>query len=183
MRSMLERVRSLRSRGGGRLAPGAAVLLLLLALLAGGCGGAERSERLPEPEAAAERYSADARGELRGNLLQIELTVDPQTLRGGPIWARSGPYFYLFSPPTQELFAEFADLAAIRVVTAIPDGTEVARAELRRDALNEVRWREALFRSAVAQRDGTERPRALEELRYFGEDHTEFRYNPEFAGR
>jgi hypothetical protein len=158
-------------------------LVAALLLGASACDPRGAGANLPDPDAVAERYGGAAEVEVRGNLLQVQVPVAPESLRGGAIWARSGPYFYLFSPPTRDLFVEYPDLAAIRVVTVAPGGEEVARAELRRDALTEVRWREALYRSAVAQRDGTERPRALEELRYFGEDHTEFRYNPEFAGR
>jgi predicted small lipoprotein YifL len=156
----------------------AAMLLLLLA----GCGlGADRPLQMPDAADAAERYGAGAEAEVRGNLLEVRLAMSQELLRGGGLWVRSGPYFYLFSPPTRDLFAEYPDLAAIRVVMHTPGGEEVARAELRRDALTEPRWREALFRSAVAQRDGTERPRTLEDLTFFGEDHTDFRYSPEYV--
>jgi hypothetical protein len=159
------------------------VLTLLLGLLVG-CGlGGERELLLPDEAEVAERYGGGAEAEVRGNLLEVRIAMAEQHLRGGGIWARSGPYFYLFSPPTRDLFAEYPDLAAVRVVTRTPRGQEVARAELRRDALTEVRWREALYRSAIAQRDGTERPVTLQDLTFFGEDHTDFHYNPEFVGR
>lgn len=164
---------------GGRAARRVVLALLVLAA----CGGDGEGGTLPPPGDAAERYGDEVEAELRGNLLELRVPIAEEMFRGGPIWARSGPYFYLFSPPTRDLFSEFPGLAAIRVVTLTAGGDEVARAELLRDALSEPRWREALYRSAVAQRDGTDRPRALEELTFFGEDHAEFRYNPEFAGR
>jgi hypothetical protein len=166
-------IRSLRASGA---------LLLVLLVIAGGCGP-QPDGTLPDPAAAAQLYGDHVDAEVRGNLLELRIPIAEELFRGGPIWARSGPYFYLFSPPTRDLFADFGGLAAIRVVTLTPGGEEVARAELRRDALTEPRWREALYRSAIAQRDGTERPRALEELTNFGEDHTEFHYNPEYVGR
>jgi hypothetical protein len=156
---------------------------VVLFLLIAACGpGRETPLRLPDPEEAAARYGGETDAEIRGNLLEVRVTMAEALLRGGRIWARSGPYFFLFSPPTQDLFAEYPDLVAIRMVTLAPTGEEIARAELRRDQLSPVRWREALFRSAIAQRDGTERPRTLEELANFGEDNTEYSYNPEYVG-
>lgn len=165
---------------GARQALG--LLLGLLALAACGPRG-ERALQLPDAQRAAESYGEAAEATLRGNLLEVRIPIADELLRGGPIWARSGPYFYLFSPPTRDLFTEYPDLAAVRVVTVAPDGREIARAQLLRDALSEVRWREALARSALAQQQGTERPSTLEALTQFGEDHTEFEYNPDFAGR
>jgi hypothetical protein len=158
--------------------------LLVSLLLVSACDlGREREIRLPDPAEAAARYGPAAEAALSGNLLEVRMVMAESLLsRGGVIWARSGPYFYLFSPPTQELFTEYPDLAAVRVVVVTEDADEVARAQLVRDALNEPRWRQALRLSAVAQQTGTERPRTLEELTYFGEEHTEFRYDPEYAG-
>jgi len=165
-----------------RLVSTAAVLLALTPGIAG-CGDGNRAFHLPPADSAAAAYSGTAEAETSGNLLEVRIEMAEDMVRGGRIWARSGPYFYLFSPPTRDLFRAYPDLAAVRVVTLTARGEEIARAELRRDALSDPRWTEALGRSAIAQRDGTERPRALEELTFFGEDHTEFRYNPEFAGQ
>ena len=72
-------------------------------------------------------------------------------------------------------------MAAVRVVTHLPNGDEVARAMLRRDALSGVRWQRTLNILGHALRDGQENPRKLEELTEWGEEHTEFHYNPEFV--
>jgi hypothetical protein len=159
-----------------------AVLLLVLSGTA--CEPRDTELVLPPADSAAALYAADAEAEVRGNLLQLELPMDAETLRGGgTVWAQAGPFFYLFSPPTQELFATYPDLVAIRVVTVRrPGGDEIARADLHRGTLTDVRWREALARSALAQRDGTERPGTLLALIRFGEDHTEFTYHPPYAG-
>ncbi len=159
------------------------VVLLLPLLAACGLGG-DRDLQLPTPEEAASRYGAGVAVELRGNLLEVRAPMTPEQLeRGGTLWARSGPYFYLFSTATRDLFVEYPDLAAVRVITETEGGEEVARAELLRDAIAEPRWREALGLAALAQQEGTRRPRRLEEMIYFGEDYTQYEYNPEFAGQ
>jgi hypothetical protein len=81
-----------------------------------------------------------------------------------------GPYIYLLSQPTQELFRDFNGLAGVRVVTRVGDA-EVARALLPRDALNDITWKRALNVNGLARRDGTERPALIEDLIEFGEDH------------
>jgi predicted small lipoprotein YifL len=159
------------------------LLAVALLLLAAACGR-DGAWELPDPGDVAPRYGTDARAELRGNLLEVQVPMEEAVVRrGGTIWARGGPYFYLFSPPTRDLLVEYPDLVAVRVVTTTIEGTEIARAMLRRDAFTEGRWQEALGRSALAQRDGTARPRAIEEMVVWGERYTEFDYNPEFVGR
>jgi hypothetical protein len=69
------------------------------------------------------------------------------------------------------------------VVTQTPDGREVARATLRRTELSDVLWRRSLNILGRALNEGTERPRILEELVDWGEDHTEFQYDPAFVPR
>jgi hypothetical protein len=65
-------------------------------------------------------------------------------------------------------------------VTVTSEGSEVARALLARDALNDITWRRARHIAGLARRDGTRRPTLLEELVEWGEDHTEYSYNPSF---
>ncbi len=158
--------------------------VLLLLLLLASCGGGERALELPTPEEAASRYGAGVAIDLRGNLLEVRAPMTAEQLeRGGTLWARAGPYFYLFSTATRDLFVEYPDLAAVRVVTETEAGEEVARAELLRDTISEPRWRQALGLAALAQQEGTRRPRRLEEMIYFGEDFAQYEYNPEFAGQ
>jgi hypothetical protein len=157
--------------------------VVALTVLAASCGAAGEGQ-LPDPQAAAARLAPGAEGELRGNVLEVRIVLPEQVVRGGgAIWARGGPYFYLFSVPMRDILVEHPGLAASRVVTTTEDGTEIARAMLRRDTFSEGRWQEALARSALAQRDGTTRPRAIEEMVIWGERFVEFEYNPEFVGR
>lgn len=147
------------------------------------CTREEGPRDLPTSDAAAARYGEEVDAEIRGNLLELRIEMSDELLRGGEIWARGGPYFYLFSSATRDLFVEHPDLAAVRAITLDPEGNEVARATLLRDRLSEFAWREALALGALAQQQGTERPRRIEQLIDFGEEVTEHSYNAEASTR
>lgn len=139
----------------------------------------------PAPEAVEPYYAGHQevdRIEIRGNVVELHVQQPyTQLERGGSLWARVGPFVYLMSPSTKAVFEEFPGVAAVRVVTYLPDGDEVARAMLRRDALTDVRWRRTLNILGTALRDGGQNPRKLEELTEWSEEYTEFRYNPEYV--
>lgn len=142
----------------------------------------------PPPPTAAEvapLYDAHAgirSVEMNGNVVELTVTQPFRQLqRGGSLWARVGPYVYLFTPSTREVFETFPGVAAVRVITVIPGGDEVARALLTRDRLSDVRWRRSLNILGHALRDGARSPRRLEELTEWGEEHAEFRYNPDYV--
>lgn len=160
--------------------------LLAAVLPAAGCdaiGGAD--ERLPDAAEVRAIYGNPAALEsvdLRGNVVQLVIRQDlAQLRRGGSLWARVGPYVYLFAPPTRELFERFPAVAAVRVVTLATGEEEVARAMLRRDTLSEVHWRRSLNILGRALQEGTRRPSLLEELATWGEEYTEHGYNPEYV--
>jgi hypothetical protein len=156
-------------------------LLLLGAFFIGSllaCTGGSREWVLPDPSVAAAWYGEGTEARIDGNVLEIRGTMDADHLRrGGRIWARSGPFFYLFNVHVQALLRDYPDLAAVRVQTFTPEGEPVAEAMITRDALNEYRWREALARASQAQQEGTTNPRVVERLIQFGEDHSRFRYH------
>ncbi len=161
-----------------------ACLLLLLPFTAA-CSGEPAELSLPTPEEVAEYY--DYRGELEvelsGNVVEVTAVQSSEELRrGGTIWARVGPYIFLFSGGTRDLFGDYPGVAAVRVITRSSGGDEVARAMLRRDELNDLAWRRMLNLAAHARRDGTERPSLLETLIRRGERHTEYRYDPDYVG-
>ena len=117
-----------------------------------------------------------------GNVVQVRVEQPyDQLRRGGSLWARVGPYIYVLSPRTREVFQAFPGVAAVRVVTELSNGEEVARAMLRRDALSGVLWRRTLNILGHALQEGRENPRRLEELTEWGERYTDFEYNPEFV--
>jgi hypothetical protein len=148
--------------------------LALVAALAG-CGPPEAGP-LPDPNEAAALYGDGVAGELSGNVLELSVSLDPALERGGGIWIRGAPYFYLISPTTRDLFADYEGLAAVRAVVTDQQGRELSRAMLERGTITSVRWREGLSLAGVARRDGTERPRAIEELTAWAEERTEFSY-------
>jgi hypothetical protein len=146
-------------------------------LLAGGCTTAEREWVMPDPIEAAAWYGPGTEASVSGNVLEIRGTIQDDLLRrGGRIWEQSGPYFYLFNVHVQALLRDYPDIAAVRAITYTTDGEELARATLHRSELSEIQWREALGRASLAQSQGTESPRRIEELIRYGEDRTEHRY-------
>jgi hypothetical protein len=127
------------------------------------------------------RHGVTAQYRYSGNVLEVIVQQQADQLRrGGPLWARVGPYIYLFSPGTRQLFDDHAGLAGVRVVT-MTGTTEVARAMLVRDELNEFGWRRARNTLAEALESGTERPSTMDRLVQYGEQHTQFEYNPDYV--
>src|SRR5690554_4862427 len=76
---------------------------------------------LPAVEETAqlyERHGIDGEASLSGNVVELRVTQDAAQLRrGGSLWARVGPYIYLFAPATKELFDTWGGVAAVRVIT------------------------------------------------------------------
>lgn len=155
------------------------------ALLAGAC--VEQPElAVPSAEEVESYYASvtDLEVEVRGNLAQITVVQSATQLRrGGSLWAKVGPYIYLFTEETHQLFEDFPGLAAVRVSTRTAGGVPVATATLTRDELSGVLWRRALNIAGQARRDGTERPVLLEDLIRWGEDHTEHEYSSRYNPR
>ncbi len=161
--------------------------LLLATMVVLGAAGCEPEDlTVPNTDEAASYYASvsDLSLEMSGNVAEIRVVQSTAQLRrGGTLWARVGPYIYLFSDATQSLFTDYEGLAAVRVITTTSNGTEVARATLNRGTLNELTWRRALNVAGLARRDGTERVTLLEDLVQWGEDRTEFEYNPRYTRR
>lgn len=156
-------------------------LLLLGALPLVGC---EEPRGAVPAASTAESYYA-YRGELEasveGGVVEIRASQPRDQLeRGGALWARVGPYILLFSEETHRLFREHPGLAAVRAITRTPDGEEIARAYLPRNAMTGLTWPRALDLAARARTSGTDKPTLLEDLVQWGEDRTDFEYAPEF---
>ncbi len=165
---------------------------LLVGFLAG-CDAVDRATSRLRDEPATVPDAETARSYFRELRHIMELSVDGnviemrvqqpvrQILRGGALWARVGPYVYILSPGVQKLFEEHGGVAGVRVTTVLPDGEEVARALLRRDALSEINWRRAHNLLGRALQADPGQARRLEELRIWGEEHTQYWYNPEYV--
>lgn len=116
-----------------------------------------------------------------GNVLEMIVQQPADQLRrGGALWGRVGPYVYLFSPGTRALFEDHQGLAGVRAITMVGNG-EVARALLLREELTDVGWRRALNVLGQALEQGTARPATLDRLVQFGEQHTQYEYNPDYV--
>lgn len=153
------------------------VLIVLGIAGVAGCDSAPAGMQLPSTDEVAEWYGEGTSADFNGNRLEITGPMEDDYIRrGGRLWARSGPYFFLFNVHVRDLMVNYPDIAAVRVTAVTESGEEIAVATLLRDDMNEYRWREALARSSLAQRDGTRNPRLVERLITFGEDHTEFHY-------
>lgn len=147
------------------------------------CPGARELE-LPTEAELSGVYGAKAEVRLNGNVVDVVVRQPVSHLqRGGELWARVGPYVYLLSPRTTEIFRDYDGVAAVRVRTTLVSGTPVAEAMLLRDTLTSITWREAHRRVARALNEGTERPAYLEALVRFGEDYARYEYNPRYVPR
>ena len=160
------------------------VLALGLALGMGACAPSSAGT-LPTADEVLSYYRSDRalHAEIAGNVavLRVEQSVD-QLRRGGTLWAKVGPYVFLFSEETKRLMEDFDGLAAVRVITTVGEA-EVASALLMHGELSEVQWARALNIAGRARIEGTERMTLLEDLVDWGESHTEFTYNERFTRR
>ena len=155
--------------------------------LLGGASCEQPDLPLPSEAEARAHYasSRDISFNMNGNVLEITVNQPLQQVRrGGTLWAKVGPYIYLFTEETESVLRAYPGLSGVRVITRTGRrDTEVARAFLRRDELNALTWKRAKNIAGKARLDGTNRPSFLEDLVEWGEDHTEFEYSSEFVGR
>ena len=157
-------------------------LLLLAAPVA--CA-APSDGTLPTAEQVLSYYQSDRTmdAEIVGNVAVLRVSQSAQQLRrGGSLWAKVGPYVFLFSDETRRLFTDFDGLAAVRVITTVGD-TEVANALLAHEELSDVLWARSLNIAGRARLEGTNRMTLLEDLVEWGEAHTGFTYNERFTRR
>ena len=157
------------------------MLLLTLALL-----GCREPVDLALPSTAEIEahylYQGPLGADVKGNVAVVTVGQSAQQLRrGGTLWAKVGPYIFLFSEETQQLMDNYPGLAAVRVITTVGE-SEVANVLLGRDALSDVQWRRALNIAGRARVNGTRRVTLLQDLVRWGEDHAEeYNYNPRYT--
>jgi hypothetical protein len=160
-----------------------ALVTVLMCLCAAACEPADLT--VPSDDEIEEYYVYEAGtldAEVKGNVAVVTVSQSAQQLRrGGTLWAKVGPYIFLFSDESRQLLEDFSGLAGIRVVTTVGD-SRVAEALLARDALSDIQWRRSLNIAGHARRDGTQRVTRLSDLVRWGEDHVaEYDYNPRYA--
>jgi len=159
-------------------------LLLLLPPLLWGCQEVE----LAVPTAEEVRAFYEVRGELEvqmnGNVAELSfIQSQDQLRRGGALWARSGPYIFLFSQGTRDVLSAYPGLAGVRVTSRPPSGEGmVATAFLHRSTLNAITWRRALSMAGVARRDASTDPGQMGALVRYGEQTVDsYEYNPRYV--
>lgn len=148
-------------------------------------GGCEPSVdlRLPSSADLTGLFGATVDLRMNGNVVEIQASQSPEQLRrGGPIWAKAGPYIYLFTPQTQSLFEDYGGVAGVRVTTLDGRDRMIARALLERTRLNSVTWRRAINTAGRARVEGTTRPNTMVDLIEYGEENTEFTYSDRYVG-
>ena len=151
-------------------------------VVSSGCEAPDLTLPTAEEVEATYLYSGTLTAEIHGNVAVVTIVQPSRHLRrGGRLWAKVGPYVLIFSKETEALFRDYPGLAGVRAITVSSDGPEIARALLARDELSDVKWRRALNISGLARRDGTRKPTLLEDLVEWGEDHTEYEYNPRYS--
>lgn len=162
--------------------------VLLLALAAGACDRLPQMHAdIPPPPSAEEVrqhyvYDGELRVEMSGNVAQVSVVVDPEPFRrGGDLWAKAMPYIFLFSPGTRDALEAYEGLGGVRVIALHPNGDVMAQALLPRAEMGERDWQRALSIAQSARREGTERPGRMRDLVQWGEDRTEFEYNPRYV--
>ncbi len=167
-----------RSRGLSRWGVAAMVLLL-------GAACVEEEIVVPTEEEAAAIFSEQrVEVELRGNVVVLTAVQSTSQLRrGGELWAKVGPYIYLFTGEVQELLTTYNGVGGVRVTTETPGGTQIASVLLPRDALNDITWKRALNISGLARTEGSTRITRLTDLVDWGEEHTEYEYNSRWVGQ
>lgn len=159
---------------------------LLVGVLLASC---DLLQRGPGPVATAEQAEAlfgkhhgFVSADVSGNVVEVRFQQPQEHLvRGGSLWARVGPYIYLFTEDTRELFRQYPGVAAVRTITIDGAEQEIARAMLLNDGMHEFEWRRSLGLVGLAIHEGTQRPRRVEELASWGESQTEFEYNPKYV--
>lgn len=154
---------------------------LLLGILVMACGPSDEPVEMPSQAQVEAEYGEAVEAEISGNLVRLTVPMPEGFERGGTLWARSGPYFYLFTTATRELMVSYPDIAGVEVVATTSDGREVARARLLRGTLNDITWQRAIAYASQAQTEGTEAPRYLDRLVRHGEELTEYEYNSDFV--
>jgi len=160
---------------------------LVAGLLVAALGGIGACESEPARELPSEAVLDSVYGErvdisLNGNVVELAVTQGGEQLRrGGSVWAKAGPYIYLFTPQTQELLGAYGGVGGVRVTTLDENGQLVARALLERGTLNSVTWPRAINVAGRARVEGTRRPQTMVSLAEFGEEHTSYEYSQRYV--
>lgn len=159
-----------------------AAALLIAALAGAGACEAEPRRELPSEAVLDSVYGERVDISLDGNVVDLVIRQDADQLRrGGSVWAKAGPYIYLFTPQTQELLQSYGGIGGVRATTLDANGEMIARALLERGTLNSVTWQRAINIAGRARVEGTQRPQTMVTLADYGEEHTDYEYSRRYV--
>lgn len=165
---------SLRSRAFTVLLAGTVIALAA-------CAGSDEL-RLPADSDLTGLYGEGPTVSLNGNVVDVEVYQSGDQLRrGGATWAKVGPFIYLFSPQTKDVFESWSGVGGVRVTTVDGRGRMVARAMLPRSTLNSLTWPRAINLVAKARLEGTQRPSYILDLIEYGEETAEYEYSTRYV--
>ena len=103
--------------------------------------------------------------------------MDPEHLaRGGRLWQRATPYFYLFNTHVRQVLLDFPSLEGVDVVVRAEGGETLATVTLHRETLSVYEWNRAVAYTSRAQREGTDNPGFVVDLLEWAEDRVEHSY-------
>jgi len=163
---------------------GNAATLALLVAAAATFTACDRPEelRLPTEADLAGLYGDGPKVSLNGNVVDVEVyQAADQLRRGGATWAKVGPFIYLFSPQTQDIFESWSGVGGVRVTTTDGRGRRVARAMLPRGTLNSLTWPRAINLVGKARLEGTRRPSYMLDLIEYGEETADYEYSTRYV--
>lgn len=173
----------LRSRSSPLLRVTLGVLAAVALAAAAACEPGENRD-LPPATVLDSIFGDRVQSSLNGNVVELRVTQDASQLtRGGPIWAKAGPYIYLFTPQTRSLLERYGGVGGVRATTLDRRGELIARALLERTTLNSVTWPKAINVAGLARTQGSERPQRMVDLAEYGEEHTSYEYSEQYVRR
>ena len=138
--------------------------------------------RLPTDDDLTGLYGETPKVTLNGNVVDVEVYQSADQLRrGGATWAKVGPFIYLFSPQTKDIFESWSGVGGVRVTTTDGRGRMVGRAMLPRGTLNRLTWSRAINLVGKARLEGTRRPSYILDLIEYGEETADFEYSSTYV--
>jgi hypothetical protein len=142
------------------------------------CARPDEPAVLPDTAEVEAWFDGAASVTIENDRLVIDAVMEPDHLtRGGSLWQRATPFFYLFNVQIRQVLLDFPDVDGVDVVVRGEDERPLASVSLDRSTLSIYEWDRAVAYTSRAQRDGTEQPRHLVELLDWAEDRVEHSYS------
>ncbi len=165
-----------------RRARAASLAVLVAAVFTFTACGSPEELRLPTDDELTGLYGEMPKVSLNGNVVDVEVYQSADQLRrGGATWAKVGPFIYLFSPQTQDIFESWSGVGGVRVTTTDGRGRMIGRGMLPRGTLNSLTWPRAINLVGKARLEGTRRPSYILDLIEYGEETADFEYSSTYV--